>query len=207
MDPTGGKLFVDTLQITLAAVYLLVSTFVVRGVLPRKCCETVGGGGMRNILAPLAIAATLSLSSAQAGTLFVQWVESDAGINASWEQNSAPTPNSFESGVSTDVPVWNFTSTGTTSVGPYSRIVWYNAGDLGLFDTPGGAFSLFGPQAYTGPESTPQFLTGVYQATNVAATVTISSIPEPSTWAMMGLGFAGLAFAGFRTRRSAVAAA
>ncbi len=31
--------------------------------------------------------------------------------------------------------------------------------------------------------------------------------PEPSTWAMMGLGFAGLAFAGCRTRRTATAIA
>ena len=29
--------------------------------------------------------------------------------------------------------------------------------------------------------------------------------PEPSTWAMMGLGFAGLAFAGYRVRRTAAA--
>jgi hypothetical protein len=27
---------------------------------------------------------------------------------------------------------------------------------------------------------------------------TISGVPEPSTWVMMGLGFAGLGFAGFR---------
>jgi hypothetical protein len=34
-----------------------------------------------------------------------------------------------------------------------------------------------------------------------------ASTPEPSTWAMMGLGFAGLAFAGYRrTRKAAVAA-
>jgi tetratricopeptide (TPR) repeat protein len=29
----------------------------------------------------------------------------------------------------------------------------------------------------------------------------LSSVPEPSTWAMMGLGFAGLGFVGFRRRR------
>jgi hypothetical protein len=31
-------------------------------------------------------------------------------------------------------------------------------------------------------------------------------VPEPSTWAMMGLGFAGLAYAGFRSQRRKVAA-
>jgi hypothetical protein len=29
-----------------------------------------------------------------------------------------------------------------------------------------------------------------------------SVVPEPSTWAMMALGFAGLAFAGCRARRT-----
>ena len=33
------------------------------------------------------------------------------------------------------------------------------------------------------------------------------TVPEPATWAMMGLGFAGLAFAGYRTRRSAISIA
>jgi hypothetical protein len=36
---------------------------------------------------------------------------------------------------------------------------------------------------------------------------TTLSVPEPSTWAMMALGFAGLGFAGFRTTRRAVAVA
>jgi hypothetical protein len=31
------------------------------------------------------------------------------------------------------------------------------------------------------------------------------AVPEPATWAMMGLGFAGLAFAGLHQRRTASA--
>jgi hypothetical protein len=38
-------------------------------------------------------------------------------------------------------------------------------------------------------------------------TANSSSVPEPSTWAMIALGFAGLGYAGYRGRRSAVAAA
>ncbi len=40
--------------------------------------------------------------------------------------------------------------------------------------------------------------------------VTISpelTVPEPSTWAMMLLGFAGLGFVGYRRRRTLAAAA
>ena len=39
-------------------------------------------------------------------------------------------------------------------------------------------------------------------AENYYAFTVGSAVPEPSTWAMMGLGFAGLAFAGFRSRRT-----
>jgi hypothetical protein len=40
-----------------------------------------------------------------------------------------------------------------------------------------------------------------------AAVELTTGVPEPSTWAMMGLGFAGLAFAGFRARRTPVSIA
>ena len=37
---------------------------------------------------------------------------------------------------------------------------------------------------------------------NVTVTVTASApVPEPSTWAMMLLGFAGIGFAGYRARK------
>lgn len=42
---------------------------------------------------------------------------------------------------------------------------------------------------------------------NVSFNAGTSAAPEPSTWAMMSLGFGGLAFAGYRTRKSAAVAA
>jgi hypothetical protein len=41
----------------------------------------------------------------------------------------------------------------------------------------------------------------------VAGTGTLSAVPEPSTWAMMLIGFAGLGFAGYRQRRKLAVAA
>ncbi len=35
----------------------------------------------------------------------------------------------------------------------------------------------------------------------------VGSIPEPATWAMLGIGFAALGFAGYRARRSAISIA
>jgi fibro-slime domain-containing protein len=39
------------------------------------------------------------------------------------------------------------------------------------------------------------------------ANVTLNSVPEPSTWAMMGLGFAALGFAGHRARKTSISIA
>ena len=42
-----------------------------------------------------------------------------------------------------------------------------------------------------------------YYAYNVPLTVSAGAVPEPSTWAMMLIGFAGLCFAGYRARAAA----
>ncbi len=47
---------------------------------------------------------------------------------------------------------------------------------------------------------------GGLQNTGLALNIATSSVPEPSTWAMMLLGFAGLGFAAFRASRRASAA-
>ena len=50
------------------------------------------------------------------------------------------------------------------------------------------------------------FFTVGYQSNAVVLDWTSSAVPEPSTWAMMGLGFAGLGFLGYRSRRAVAAA-
>jgi hypothetical protein len=47
--------------------------------------------------------------------------------------------------------------------------------------------------------------TATYQATPYVPTSKTSAIPEPSTWATMLLGFAGLGFVGWRSSRKTVA--
>ena len=73
----------------------------------------------------------------------------------------------------------------------------------------------FAPSAYTasftdtlGPGDYTVIITGTaHRALGVGGTVTTSSVPEPSTWAMMLLGFAGLGYAAFRRKGQAQALA
>ncbi len=46
--------------------------------------------------------------------------------------------------------------------------------------------------------------TGTNSYGNEFTNFSLTAAPEPATWAMMGIGFAGLAFAGYRGRRSAI---
>jgi len=89
----------------------------------------------------------------------------------------------------------------------------YTAGDLELFE---GATEIafepltFAASAYTssftetlGPGDYTVIITGTAHRTlGVGGTVTTSSVPEPSTWAMLTLGFAGLGYAAFRRRKT-----
>jgi hypothetical protein len=43
---------------------------------------------------------------------------------------------------------------------------------------------------------------GLTDGVEYVAFLTVSRVPEPSTWVMMLLGFAGLGFAGYRQRQT-----
>jgi PEP-CTERM motif len=62
---------------------------------------------------------------------------------------------------------------------------------------------------YTGPSGNLPFQLVYGECCGAPADLSISlplnGVPEPSTWAMMALGFAGLGFAGYRKSRNAVA--
>jgi hypothetical protein len=138
--------------------------------------------------------------SAQAETLHVTWVEpAEPSLNESWDQSSNPTPSFFALGSETDVPVTNSNPSGISVVFFFSR------GQFGLggFEDSLGLVNAAGDQVYSGPESSPVFAPGSFSAADInenMGTLTFTAVPEPSTWAMMLLGFAGLGFAGWRAR-------
>ncbi len=46
-----------------------------------------------------------------------------------------------------------------------------------------------------------------FSVTSGSTDIAFSIVPEPSTWVMMSLGFASLAYAGYRARRAGVSIA
>jgi uncharacterized protein (TIGR03118 family) len=74
--------------------------------------------------------------------------------------------------------------------------------DVGAGNTPGGLWSLvFGGGGMDGDPNTLFFTDGINGETG-GLFGSLTAVPEPSTWAMMLLGFGGLVFFGARRRRS-----
>jgi PEP-CTERM motif len=164
---------------------------------------------MRNFaFAAVAACGLVAASSAGAETLYVSWI--GEGQDWSWQQSSTPTPLSYNPAGATDVPVTNFTG------GLYSEIIYWPSEEHGGFATPDKAFSTLSVSNlafYTGPTSNPVFSVGSFslddRATGSAAgTITFSAtpVPEPSTWGLMLLGFAGLGAIATRKRHAILAA-
>jgi hypothetical protein len=91
--------------------------------------------------------------------------------------------------------------------------------DLGILYTTSTAFATYDLRTVIGPETGGAvFNPGFSFATSAGALVIegrplsfaatfTATVPEPSTWAMLLLGFAGLGFAGYRTARKGVSIA
>jgi hypothetical protein len=93
----------------------------------------------------------------------------------------------------------------------YVGAVWLDGADpmvfnaTGLFTNPSITYNA---SAYVGGSSSLAFPSNLYSDTTGYFGPNISAVPEPSTWAMMLLGFAGLGFAGYhRIRKDRLALA
>jgi hypothetical protein len=115
--------------------------------------------------------------------------------DASFELPQSPSPDVIDPGV-----YFGFFSVPATIDGVPSNLFgldFYNApAGGGLLDD--SYYSLYGVQFYSGTENGPTFAPGVYDGmyngvTGNSDTVTISVVPELSTWMMIAVGFSGLA--------------
>jgi uncharacterized protein (TIGR03118 family) len=75
----------------------------------------------------------------------------------------------------------------------------------GPHNAPGGLWSMLFGSGGSGSPNTLYFTDGINNE-NAGLFGAITSVPEPSTWVMMLLGFGGLGFAAFRTKKGAKAA-
>ena len=99
------------------------------------------------------------------------------------------------------------TKTVDVSVGSLSEAFSYTTGDNSESNM---AYELVTVQFQAGQSNALTFTSldgGGSPYGPVVGGVSITAVPEPSAWAMMGLGFAALACAGYRARRVAIRAA
>ena len=156
--------------------------------------------GLAVVVLSLALASA-PISRASAGEILFQII--GTGLfpdqSATFELPQSPVPDSVVAAqyfIIDSVP-GKIGNNEATDLGP---MTFYAAPHGGL--TAGGLYDLSGDQLFTGAESAPTFTPGVYTLANSLSEsidfVTLTAVPEPATWAMMLMGFAGLGWAGYR---------
>jgi PEP-CTERM motif len=162
---------------------------------------------------------TLKLAAALTALLFLSALpaKADSSSETMTYTISGPTTASFTISMSAG-PSWSDDGTAFTmdpidltvdGTSMTDTVVFFNSSELGGLNSVSSCLpDLIGPQLYTGSESDPTFLTGVFQLfdmeTGAAYTLTVCetpAMPEPSTILMLvsGLALVGI---GFKRRSS-----
>jgi PEP-CTERM motif len=123
--------------------------------------------------------------------------------SATFELPQSPTPDSFNLGGSFTFDYEPAVVDGTPT--NLLNLAFFNSAGLGGF-MDSAFYNLTGAQLYSGAEGSPTFLPGVYQLTSFSGnmdtlTLSVAGVPEPSTWALMLIGFSGLGWAALRRGR------
>jgi hypothetical protein len=146
--------------------------------------------------AAVALGSVTLPQSAIASTLLFSFTGPDG--TASWTQPSTPTPLDYGLNGYTHVPV---TADGPDSLGnEFFDVYFYEPVDSGGFTLGPLDIQEAGAQEYAGPASAPLFAPGVYATTTYdngdtglpGGVLTITAVPEPSVWLILGLGFGAL---------------
>lgn len=134
-----------------------------------------------------------------------------------------PNPTTISGGVTTQFTNFSYKLNGVSAGSSLADVYFAPADQGGLFtlDFTSGYSIAFFLNSGIDIGTSGNLVTGTWNKANVAlyapgaifptvtdlGTATISAVPEPSTWAMMILGFAAVAFVTYRRRNRAVALA
>lgn len=156
------------------------------------------------LLATIAVAAS---APARAAILHYE-VAGSTNFSFSLDTNQSTTPD--------DTFVGSFYLTNvhnTSASNPFPYLYFFDLGNGGAFsastqpNASGDLFSFFGDQLFTGSSNAPEFLTGSFllysafsQSPDPDVTLNVTAVPEPSTWAMLLVGFAGIGFMAYRRK-------
>jgi hypothetical protein len=124
--------------------------------------------------------------------LFSQTTSIAASDTPSWVSTTGNIDFTLDAG---STYYFGFIGDNFIDVGFLSPIVSYSANGLSAVETGNSNYDSFASPTYAGPGGAE---VGLQISTAVAT-------PELSTWTMMGLGFAGLGFAGWRAQRKTAA--
>lgn len=179
--------------------------------------KVLGWRGVTTGVAVAALGAAL-LPAAHAGVLQFSYSEPSTGVSFTFDQQSNPTPLSYDSGIGTQVAITNWSGTaGPTSYGgPFTSMEWYSASAEGGFAPPAGPIDVYGPQIYTGTEANPIFIPGTYKslyetygsecdsytAWGTLTITALNSVPEPGSLALFAATLGLLGGAVFLRRRA-----
>lgn len=155
----------------------------------------------------LAMLASISASPASAEILDFTLAGSQ---QATFELNSA-NPSSFSSSslIGNQVAYTSVSGSFGGTPGVASTISFGTGSILAQLNIDGTALGftqLSGPDLFTGNPADPTFNIGTFDLANPfmsqndVLTISVAAVPEPSTWAMMILGFLGLGFLAYRKK-------
>jgi hypothetical protein len=125
--------------------------------------------------------------------LFSQTVALSASAAPSWVSTAGNIDFTLDAG---STYYFGFIGDNFIDVGFLFPIVPYSANGLSAVETGNSNYNTF---------AAPTFVGG--GGAEVGLQISAAATPEPSTWVMMGLGFAGLGFAGWRAQRKTAALA
>jgi hypothetical protein len=157
---------------------------------------------MKNVLKCGALLATfvfLAVLPAHADSGDTYTFTLTGAVSASWTMSENPTPAYFESGT---VFVVDSTDLVVDGVAVSDALCFFNSSDMGGLNSFVVLPDFIGPQIYSGDESNPTFLTGMFYFTDwetgQAETLCITQTPEPTTILLL---FSGLAVLGLKRKR------